>query len=73
MSPNPGSGQKKKYGQLKGYEAPTQAGEYMTKEARKNTALNVKASHFQLGFVKNDTNEIEKSKNDEALKQKWQP
>ena len=45
----------------------------MTKEARKNTALNVKASHFQLGFVKNDINEIEKSKNDEALKQKWQP
>ena len=56
---------------MKGYEAPTQAGEYMTKEARKNTALNVKASHFQLGFVKNDINEIEKSKNDEALKQKW--
>ena len=68
LSPNPGSGAKKKYGPLKGYEAPTQAGEYLTKDARKSKALEVKASHFHLGFDKGLANHIEKSKADEALK-----
>ena len=37
-------------------------------DARKSKALEVKASHFSLGFDKGMANHIEKSKADEALK-----
>lgn len=49
----------KKYGQSRGYEAPSQAGEYTTKDARKEKALEVKASHFSLGFDKGTVNQID--------------
>lgn len=45
----------------------------MTKEARQALARNVKASHFALGFERGDQNSMQKSMDDEALRQKWQP
>ena len=33
----------------------------------------MKASHFTLGFERQDQNAIQKSMDDEALRQKWQP
>ena len=35
--------------------------------------MEVKASHFSLGFDKGHPNQIDQSKQDEALKLKWQP
>ena len=45
----------------------------MTKEARAAVARNVKASHFTLGYERSGPDAAQKSLDDEALRQKWQP
>ena len=45
----------------------------MTKEARAAAARAVKASHFTLGYARQDQSSMQKSLDDEARRQKWQP
>ena len=47
-------------------------GQYVTKEARREQAQQVKASHFQLGYVKEDDSH-KRGIEEENLKKKWKP